>query len=195
MRITQTKTKTQTKRKRETQTQIKRDRQQLSQHLRVVQYAYNSVSPKNPDDIDDEDLDTDHSVWCPSCRHEMTSEEVQEKFRNDTVDITTGCPECGERFETSFLMNECRFVWLCKDQTKDQFNLWIDEKETSFKDNYEKMFRSLKTERPEIYFNAVCYCPMPIDKKEMAGFLEFLKPDQDSSSSSESDQESSSESN
>ena len=49
-----TQKKTQNKRQRESQTETKRDRQQLSQHLRVVQYAYNSVSPKNPDDIDDE---------------------------------------------------------------------------------------------------------------------------------------------
>lgn len=185
-----TQKKTQNKRQRESQTETKRDRQQLRQHLKVVQYAYNSVSPKNPDDIDDEGafLESD-TVWCPRCRYEMSEKEVQEKFRNDTVDITTGCPECGERFETSFLLDECRFVWLCEDQTKDQFNLWIDAKERSFKGNYEKMLRSLKTERPEVYFNAFRYTENR-EKKEMAEFLEFLKPEPEewssgSSSSSE----------
>jgi hypothetical protein len=176
---------TQKKRQRESQTETKRDRQQLRQHLKAVQYAYNSVSPKNPDDIDEDGcVDFEDAVWCPHCRYEMTQKEVLEKFRNDTVDITTGCPECGERFETSFLMDECRFVWLCELQTKDQFNLWIDEVERPFKNNYEKMLRALKTERPEVYFNTSHYCNTN-DKEKMAEFLEFLKPESDSSSSSE----------
>lgn len=181
-----TQKKTQNKRQRESQTETKRDRQQLSQHLRVVQYAYNSVSPQNPDDLYDEGWGFDDDVvWCPCCRYQMTSDEVLEKFRNDTVDITTGCPECGERFETSFMLDDCRFVWLCEKQTKDQFNLWIDEKERSFNNNYHKMLRSLKTERPEVYFNALCYCK-PHDKKEVAEYLEFLKPESEESSSSSS---------
>lgn len=170
MRRTQAKVSAKKAKTEEKSNQVKRSREQLTEHLHVVQYAYKSVSPIDPSDVD-ENGDTFDTVWCPKCRHEMSAEEVQQKFRNDTVDISTGCPECGERFETSFLQDNCRFVWLCPPQTKDQFNIWIDGKQTKY-DNINKMLRALKTERPEVYFNAYRYSEEK-DKKAVVEFLEY----------------------
>lgn len=164
MRATQKQSK---KRQREHKTETSRE--QLHKHLRAIQYAYASVSPNDIDDIAEDGPCVD-DVWCPRCRYRMTPEQVQNKFRNDTVDITTGCPECGERFETSFLLDDCRFVWLCKMQTKDQFNLWIDQKKEESTNN-EKMLRALKTERPEVYFNAYRYSEQ--SKEDITTFLGF----------------------
>lgn len=140
---------------------VAEDRESLAREIRRIQYAYDSLSRVPPWDANDEKGDVVDTVWCPRCQRRMSAAEVQRKFRRDnTLDITTRCPDknCKQRFQTSFLLDSHRFVWLCPDQTKDQFNLWLEECENVYKeDEYYTMLKDLKEERSEIYFNAFRY--------------------------------------
>jgi len=43
---------------------------------------------------------------CPDCGNELSEEEIRAGWRDDPMDWTTQCPECGKRFVASLLLTE-----------------------------------------------------------------------------------------
>ena len=44
------------------------------------------------------------SAVCPECSYEMDENEIRNGWRQDQLDTTTQCPECGHRFEATLLV-------------------------------------------------------------------------------------------
>ncbi len=62
---------------------------------------------------------------CPSCKHELTDEEIRKGFSTDPLDFNTTCPKCGTRFFASLIISvDGRVVeqitYFCPDQTLHQ---------------------------------------------------------------------------
>jgi hypothetical protein len=131
-----------------------RERKKVAKRLRKTQDAYLSQSAVDLNTIDPGAKTL--LVWCPRCRYRMSPEQVRAGFEESILDYRTKCPECDFRFETSFaFMSDgmyARFVWLCPDQTRDQYALWLEER--VFDANIADV---LLRDRPEIFFNAYRY--------------------------------------
>jgi len=93
-------------------------------------------------------------VRCPSCHYQMNESQVMEGFANNVLDHKTTCTQCNHKFTTIARIHHQYYVWLCPEQTKDQFELWKSQK--VFKEN-EDIVSMLTTDRPEIVFNAYKY--------------------------------------
>lgn len=100
------------------------------------------------------------NVWCPRCRVKLTADQVEEGFTQSVLDYRTECPECQFRFETSFAFEcegaDARFIWLCPEQTLDQFELWREKREFDDESD-DDVAQILLQDRPEIFFNAYRY--------------------------------------
>jgi hypothetical protein len=155
-----------------------KERKKLAKRLRAIQDAYLSLSGFDYASIaaggggDGGDPVPGTRCWCPRCRYEMTAAQVERGFENSILDYRTACPECQFRFETSFAFaDSARFVWLCPDQTRDQYALWFSSRfvpgepgtntSISVFDNDEESSEDiadvLLRDRPEIFFNAYRY--------------------------------------
>ena len=116
-------------------------------------------------------------VWCPVCRHKLSPREVVEGFQSGSIDYRTTCPSCEHRFQTTFAFSKTpgfRFVWLCEEQTLDQYDLWLNERRPFHRGHgNDDIATALMTERPEIFFNAYRYgCMEHEDPKQRV--IEFL---------------------
>lgn len=141
-----------------------KERKKLAKRLRAIQDAYLSLSGFDYAFIaaagggDEGDPVPGTRCWCPRCRYEMTAAQVEQGFENSILDYRTACPECQFRFETSFAFaDSARFVWLCPDQTRDQYALWREERVFDDEESSEDIADVLLRDRPEIFFNAYRY--------------------------------------
>jgi hypothetical protein len=144
------------------------ERNQLSKQLQLQQNMLQSIS--QPIDIENflsgngNAFDDKYTVSCPLCRYKMNRKDVIDGFDDDVLNYKTTCCNCNYRFITIDRIGEDNnyfFVWLCYEQTKDQFQLWKS------KQNFEKdedVLILLAIDRPEILFNAYRFC-----------FIDFFK--------------------
>jgi len=137
----------------------KKSRRKFSKQLRTHQESLQSISKKfkaeefldsNPEDIEEDE----NFVRCPRCCYKMNESQVTEGFANNVLNHKTTCPDCDHKFSTIARIRKQYYVWLCKRQTKDQFEFWKSERE--FAENEDIVCR-LATDRPEIVFNAYKY--------------------------------------
>lgn len=148
-------------------------RKAVAQKLRAQMDMFASVALNTiPHPDDNGDLIDDIAIFCPRCSFGMTVQQVQDGFTNDVLDYSTCCPDCKHRFETSFAFegNDNRFVWLCPDQTRDQYDLWISERPDL---DLDEIIERLIVDRPEIAFNAYRYshAEQGSVKEKIADFL------------------------
>jgi hypothetical protein len=131
-------------------------RKEMAEQIRKTQNAFDKESSlvlaakDNPGDIV-------VAVQCPKCALELTPLQIEAGFVENRLDYRTTCPECLFRFETSFAFTRdgasARFVWLCPEQTRDQFEDWLSEPATE-DDAFEYIEHRLLRDRPEVFFNA-----------------------------------------
>lgn len=43
---------------------------------------------------------------CPKCEYELSDEEIAKGWREDPLDYTTQCPECGHRFNAVLILQD-----------------------------------------------------------------------------------------
>ena len=88
----------------------------------------------------------------------MSNDDVEKGFDNLPDDFTTQCPTCGERFETSGIIDIDgkmeRFVWLCHSQTKEQLSLWLNENKDYMPSSKDELVEYLLEDRPELVWNS-----------------------------------------
>ena len=115
-------------------------------------------------------------VWCPSCRLKLSADDVEKGFQESVLDYRTQCPECQFRFETSFAFErdgaKAHFVWLCPEQTRDQYALWRVKRGFD-EDDDDDIADVLLKDRPEIFFNAYRYAE-PDDGSVKERVCQFL---------------------
>ena len=96
-----------------------------------------------------------HSSECPKCFHIMSEKDIIAGFKDDVVDFTTDCPNCGHSFVTTAVLDvfgeNATFPCLCPSQTKDQCDLFFENNQN--RTDIEKVVL-LATSRPELAWNA-----------------------------------------
>jgi len=165
------------------QDNARKQRKKLAKRLRKTQYAYLSMSGFDYTTMavstaggggGDEEAICD--VWCPSCRLKLSADDVEKGFQESVLDYRTQCPECQFRFETSFAFErdgaKAHFVWLCPEQTRDQYALWREKRDFD-QDEEEEIADVLLKDRPEIFFNAYRYAE-PDDGSVKERVCQFL---------------------
>jgi hypothetical protein len=170
----------------------KQQRKKVAARLREQQDAYLSFTevtpmsfvinvsvPGGPPPSFQEELD----VYCPRCRFALSEEQVVAGFEDSVLAYTTQCPECKHRFETSFAFEheesgaQARFVWLCPQQTRDQYALWYGDRKKQLEgmDANEEM-DTLIVDRPEVAFNAFKYGDQAVEEVRLR-IYQFLNPE------------------